>query len=261
MNWEACMFCQNADDMSKMSSVTTQKMSQHILDSSRFDQLANIHLSGVIDLIASEGKYHGTCYEQFIRDTSKRKENSKTTDVVMLWLTDELRCAADQGLVLELAEVWRHYCELAETGHIIIPTSFFSRRSSFREKLEPPIIHFYEFMALHNQAVEDRQTLLIPTKYAHIPTSKLATLDLKSPLLQFQPKDDVFGDGLMLRSDIMAQPRYEGFNVNEDEAISCVPEMFTCSCVCCLEDRLSFMMSQLQMRTTFHRRMNVNSKI
>ena len=107
-----------------------------------------------------------------------------------LCLTDELRCAADQGLVFEMAEVWRHYCDLAETGNIIILTSFFSRRSSFREKLEPHIIHFYEFMALHNQAVEDRQTLLIPTKYAHIPISKLATADLKSPLLQFQPKDD-----------------------------------------------------------------------
>ena len=56
MNWEACMFCQNASDMSMMSSVTTQEMSQHILDSSRFDQLANIRLFGVIDLIASEGK-------------------------------------------------------------------------------------------------------------------------------------------------------------------------------------------------------------
>ena len=109
MNWEACMFCQNASDVSEMSSVTTQKMSQHILDSSRFDQLANIRFSGVIDLIASEGKYHGTCHKQFIRDTSKRKENSKTTDVAMLWLTDKLRCATDQCLVLELAEVWRHY--------------------------------------------------------------------------------------------------------------------------------------------------------
>ena len=81
-------------------------------------------------------------------------------------------------------------------------------------------------MALHNQAVEDRQTLLIPTKYAHIPISKLATEDLKSPLLQFQPKYDGFlemvHDALMLIFDIMAQPRYEGFNVNEDDAISCV---------------------------------------
>ena len=78
-------------------------------------------------------------------------------------------------------------------------------------------------MALHNQAVENRQTLLIPTKYAHIPISKLATEDLKFPLLQFQPKDDGFlemvHDALMLRSDIRAQPRYEGFNVNEDDAL------------------------------------------
>ena len=114
MSWEACMFCQNASD--KMSSVTTLKMSHHILDSSRFDQLANIRLSGVIDLIASEGKYHGTCYKQFIRDTSKRNENSKTNDAAMLWLTDELRCVADQGLVLELTEVWRHYSSQETMG-------------------------------------------------------------------------------------------------------------------------------------------------
>ena len=116
MNWEACMFCQSASDMSMVSSVTTLKMSQHILDLSRFDQLANIRLSGVIDLIASEGKYHGICYKQFIRDISKRKKNSKTTDVAMLWLTDELRCAADQVLVLELAEVWRHYSSQKTMG-------------------------------------------------------------------------------------------------------------------------------------------------
>ena len=44
----------------------------------------------------------------------------------------------------------------------------------------------------------------------------------------FQPKDDGFLEmvhvALMLRSDIMVQPRYEEFNVNEDEAISCVPD-------------------------------------
>ena len=163
----------------------------------------------------------------------------------MVWLTDELRCAADQDLVLELAEVWRYYCHLAKTGNIIIPTSFFSLRSSFRKKLEPHIMHFYEFMTLHNQAVEDRQTLLIPTKYAHIPTSKLATEDLKSPLLQFQPKDDGFLEmvhvALMLRSDIMAQPRYEGSNVNEDEAISCVPDNVYMFLRLLLEDSLSLL--------------------
>ena len=107
------------------------------------------------------------------------KERRTQKQLMLLCYGLQMSCGV---LVLELAEVWRHYCDLAETGNIIIPTSFFSRRSSFREKLEPHIIHFYEIMALHNQAVEDRQTLLIPTKYGHIPTSKLATEDLKSPL-------------------------------------------------------------------------------
>ena len=32
----------------------------------------------------------------------------------MYWLIEELKCAAGQGYVLELSEVWKRYCDLAE---------------------------------------------------------------------------------------------------------------------------------------------------
>ena len=118
---------------------------------------------------------------------------------------------------------------MAETADIDVPACFTSRRSSFKEKLKPYISNFFEFVVMHNQAVEDRQTLLVPTKYGHVPISKLIAEDEDAHTMPaYQPVDDLFLEmvhvAFKLRSEIMAQPPYEGFNISEDEAISCVPE-------------------------------------
>ena len=47
MDWETCIFCQNDSDKTKLSSVTTFKMSQHILEASKYDQHVSIRLPGV----------------------------------------------------------------------------------------------------------------------------------------------------------------------------------------------------------------------
>jgi len=142
---------------------------------------------------------------------------------------EELEGAAKLAQVLELSEVWKRYCHLAETADIDVPACFTSRRSSFKEKLKPYISNFFEFVVMHNQAVEDRQTLLVPTKYGHVPISKLIAEDEDAHTIPaYQPVDDLFLEmvhvAFKLRSEIMAQPPYEGFNISEDEAISCVPE-------------------------------------
>lgn len=62
INWDLCMFCQKTGH-TKLSSVTTFKMSKQILDASKYDHMLSVQLSGIHDLIASEGKYHCTCYK------------------------------------------------------------------------------------------------------------------------------------------------------------------------------------------------------
>ena len=74
------MFCQ---DGSTKSSLTTLKMSQQILEASHYDHLTSIRLSGVNDLKPSEGKYHADCHKQFLRNTSRRKQNTKC-DILLL---------------------------------------------------------------------------------------------------------------------------------------------------------------------------------
>ena len=124
------------------------------------------------DLIASEGKYHCTCYKAFMRRTSKTSDSISMVDVAMQWLVEELKTSAKQGHILELSEVWNRYCELAELAGTEVPQSFVSRRAAFKEKLQS-LLDVYDFVVMHNQAVGDRQTVLIPMSIRHIPITRL----------------------------------------------------------------------------------------
>jgi hypothetical protein len=100
-----------------------------------------VRLSGVSDLIASEGKYHPNCLKRFERNTAKVKETCEheKIDLAMQWLTTEFRDSAKHAHVLQLMEVFNRYSELAEKANIVIPTSFVSRRTTFKEKLQEAV--------------------------------------------------------------------------------------------------------------------------
>ena len=79
-----------------------------------------------------------------------------------------------QGPILELSEVWNRYCELVEQAGTGAPHSFASKRATFKEKLQPePDV--YDVVLMHNQAIGDKQTVLIHilTKFRHIPIIRL----------------------------------------------------------------------------------------
>ena len=82
IDWNLCMFCQMTS-RTKLSAVTTLKMSQQILDASKYDQVLSVRLSSVHDLIASEGKYHCTCYKAFMRKTSKTADSITKCDLAI----------------------------------------------------------------------------------------------------------------------------------------------------------------------------------
>ena len=230
INWEACMFCQNGEAKSKLSSVTTFKMSDQILEASKYDQNLCVRLSGVNDLIASEGKYHVACYMKFNREATKAKEVSSKADLPMHWLVLELKQAAEKAHVLELSEVWKRYCYLAEKAGVEIPTSFVSRRASFKEKLAPRVKDDYECIS-----VQKRQTLLVPVKFGHLSMYSRLTHDAAdeedqedSSMHIYQSNDNSFLEmvhlALKLRSDILQEDVYKGFVINEDKMITCVPQ-------------------------------------
>ena len=227
-NWNACFFCHDNECKTKLSSVSTFKMSEQIITNAQYDYKLSVQISGIRDLIAQEAKYHAPCYMKFMRKTNKVKGESDQPDFAMISLCDELQHVAGNGHSLQLIEIWTRYCDLAKEKDTNIPQSYFSRRATFKAKLVTYVSDVYDFIVLRSEAIENRQTVLVPTKFTHIPISEMINkddVDLKIPL--YSPDDgflEMVHVALRLRSDILSHPQYKGLNVGEDEAISCVPE-------------------------------------
>ena len=76
---------QEAPAKCNLCSVPITKMTHKVL---------TVHLAGVSNLMATEGKHHTSCYMKFLRNISKTKNKSTNTDMAIEWLIDELKGAA-----------------------------------------------------------------------------------------------------------------------------------------------------------------------
>ena len=72
----------------------TFNMSEQICEVAKYHHKLRIRLAGVTDLIASETKYHLTCFSAFKRSSEKAKQNTSDTDLALVWLCQELEYAA-----------------------------------------------------------------------------------------------------------------------------------------------------------------------
>ena len=191
-----------------------------------------IRIADVNDLIAAEGCYHPNCLKKFQRDVQKAKVDTKSADLAMVWLSQELRQSAEKGHVLELSLVLERYKELANELDIMIPSSFLSRTASFKDALLKFVTDIYEFVVLRNAAPSERQTLLVPVRFRHAPLSNvLETSDSSQTGLEnipiFKPDDgnylSIVHVALQLRSDIMSHRGFEGVDVNETAEMDSIP--------------------------------------
>jgi len=156
------------------------------------NKILSVRLSSVHDLIASEGKYHCTCYKAFIRKTSKTSDSISMIDLAMQWLVEELETSATQGHIIELSEVWNRYCELAELAGTGVPQSYLSRHATFKEKLQS-LLDAYDFVVMHDRAVGNRQIILVPINIRHIPISRLLDeIDGESTMPLYKAGDNDF---------------------------------------------------------------------
>ena len=173
-DWKLCMFCQNEETPKKQAlcSVTTFKMSQQILEGAKCEHSLSLRLASVNDQIAAEGKYHPNCYKKFLRSVSRSSNVAKDdSGTALLWLINELKQSAEQGHILELKEVWLCYSSLATA--INIPPSFQGWMTTFKEHIAPHVADVYEFDFLCNEVISERQTVLEPIKFCHIPVAQL----------------------------------------------------------------------------------------
>ena len=81
---------------------------------------------------------------------------------------------------------------------------------------------------MHNQAIGDRQTVVVPIDYQYIPITRLSERDNESVLCVYKPDDNDFLElvhtALKLRSDILTQPGHKGLDISEDAVMSCIPD-------------------------------------
>ena len=157
VNWNLCIFCQTVLSKARLISVMTKQMSDQIIQASSLDYKIGIRLAGVIDLIAAEAKYHLTCQRAFTRSTTKTKQDLDNTDLAMLWLCNELHQSADKGHVILLDVVWERYKELAEESSTIIQPSYYSRRATFKEKLQSQLGDIFSFFQPLVRNVSERK--------------------------------------------------------------------------------------------------------
>ena len=67
--------------------------------------------------------------------------------------------------IVELKEVWGRYCAIGKENNVEIPSSFFSRMSTFKEKLVPHIRKFYEINVLLDLPANEKRTVFIPSEF------------------------------------------------------------------------------------------------
>lgn len=137
----------------QLSSVMTKQVSDQIIQDSSFDHKIGLWLTGVINLIAAEAKYHLACLGAFNRSTTKIKQimqtDSEDPGLVMVWLCKKLHQSAAKGHVILLEDVRERYKELSEKSSTLIPNSYYSRRTTFKEKLLSQLGDIFYFFSNH----------------------------------------------------------------------------------------------------------------
>ena len=164
------------------------------MKASHLDYKLSLRLARVIDLIASEAKYHSKCFSTFKRSTSKTKE-SPSVDIAMIWLCQELHYSADKGHVILLDDVWDRYTELSEESSIIIKSSYLSKRTTFMDNLKSQLGDLFNFFQPLDRCISERKTLLIPTNFnspAILKSEETQESEENILFPKYEPDEDIF---------------------------------------------------------------------
>ena len=83
------------------------KVSKKILQDAQYDQHLRIRLACTNDLTASDGRYHRSCLIKFERKSKHMQDMSdNSTDMILLWLCQELEQLAEKAKILDITDVW-----------------------------------------------------------------------------------------------------------------------------------------------------------
>ena len=220
IDWKQCIFCQK-DQNEALHLIQEMKVSSRILEAAQYDQFLRVRLACVNDLTAADGTYHRSCIVQFQRRTKRIANMSlQSMEIPLVWLCQELEQSAEQADILDLVSVWDRYCTIASDAQMDIPSSFLSRRNTFKDKLADRLEGIYEVIVLHDQARNEPRTVLVPSKFRHISVSAMVkddTTNINRLIPSFKHQDqDTFLTmvhvALRIRGDMLSHPKPEGID-------------------------------------------------
>ena len=225
INWKQCTFC-HQDLKEAPHLIQEMKVSSRIVEAAKYDQTLRVKLSCVNDLTVADGTYHQSCMVQFDRRTKHIANVSpESTDITLEWLCQELEQSAEQGHnILDLIDVWDGYCTIASGAQINIPSSFLSRRSTFKDKLADRLEDIYEVIVLHDRPRNEPCSVFVPSKFWHIQVSAIAkedTSDVNRPIPSFKHEDNetflsIVHTALHICGDMLSHPKPQGIDISED---------------------------------------------
>ena len=152
--------------------------------------------------------------------------SDNSTDMILLWLCQELEQLAEKAKILDLTDVWDRYCTIAKESCIDIPSSFLSRQSTFKEKLAGHLENIYEFIVLHDQPQTEPRTVMVPCKFKHIPVSALVKDEELIPSFKHVDNNSFLNMvhvAFQIRADMLSHPKPQGIDIGEASAIDSIP--------------------------------------
>ena len=123
IDWSLCMFCQKSEGKA-IRNVATMELSTKIIDLSQLDSIMHVRLTNISDLVASEGKYHLSCWIQFQRKVCKIKDIATNMDYgkhksqqSLYRLCSDLISGLGSGHIYDMGNVWVFYEQMCERWH------------------------------------------------------------------------------------------------------------------------------------------------
>lgn len=134
VDWSKCLFCQECISGQKLHNIECFSTSNRILKVVKLDSNLRCLLSGVSDLIATEGKYHLKCYVVTYRKYKESDGNqsmasdSSPQDICFYNVMQELKIGLAKGGIFSLITAWERFLEFLKLDFDVDPGPYRSNR-------------------------------------------------------------------------------------------------------------------------------------
>ena len=232
IDWNQCIFCQQKKKAS-LHLIQEMNVSKRILETAHYDQFLRVRLACVNDLTAADGKYHRNCLTDFDRRSIHMVNISLTSpEIVQAWLSRARTCSRAGRYPWPGRCIWARFCDISDSVQIDIPSTFQTRRNTFKEKLADRLKGIHEIIVLHDQPRTEPRTVLVTSKSRHIPVSEMVNDEANDtgrliPSFKHHDQDTFLSMvhvSLQILGDMLTHLKPDGLEISENRAIDSIPD-------------------------------------